>query len=58
MKNKLKKIALLVFLLGSSMLWAQPQPPRSPTPLGGVALIAIAGAALGSKAYNLNKKQD
>jgi hypothetical protein len=52
---------LVLFLLTGLSLCAQPAPPGSnnPAPLGGIALLAAAGAALGAKKlYDQKKDQD
>lgn len=51
-----------LFLLTSGLVSAQAPPPpgsENPTPLGGVALLAAAGAAYGGKkAYDRQRRSD
>ncbi len=57
--NTLKKLSLIAFLALSFSAMAQPAPPGNgqPAPLGGIVLLAAAGAAYGAKkAYD--KKQN
>lgn len=56
------KLLLSLFLLTSGLLSAQAPPPpgsANPSPLGGVALLAAAGAAYGAKkAYDRQRPPD
>lgn len=51
---------LLMFSFATIDMVAQPLPPSGqPTPIGGVALLAAAGVAYGSKkVMDMKKKQD
>lgn len=56
---KLIKIAVILLVLGSFKLNAQPNPPGSgnPAPLPGLAFLAVAGAAFGAKKYHEANKE-
>lgn len=52
---------ILLMVMACTGLSAQPAPPgnNEPAPLGGIALLAAAGAALGAKkAYDRRQDQD
>lgn len=56
---KLIKVAIVLLVLGSLKLNAQPSPPSSgnPAPLPGLAFLAVAGAAFGAKKYHDANKE-
>jgi hypothetical protein len=60
MKRSSLKYFVIVFLASVSTLLAQPAPPGSnnPAPIGGVALLALAGAAYGAKKIYDQKNSD
>ncbi len=52
----MKKLLILAFIMGGMGLYAQPDNPGNPTPIGGIALLAAAGVALGAKKLYDKKK--
>lgn len=59
--KKIRIFLSLTMIGGALSLSAQPSPPDSdnPAPLGGIALLAAAGAALGGKkAYDKYRDQE
>lgn len=46
---KMKSILLIIGVIIAHVMQAQPSPPVDPTPLPGIAILAVAGVALGSK---------
>ena len=57
-----KSLLLFAFLSTASTLWGQAPPPppgsNNPAPLGGIALLAAAGAAYGAKKVHDRKRED
>ncbi len=45
----MKKTITLITLMFGLAVYAQPDNPNPPTPIGGIALLAAAGVALGAK---------
>lgn len=60
MKNSKRATLLLICLLMSSILSAQPAPPESAnrTPIPGFIILAAAGAAIGASKLNKASKSD
>lgn len=57
----LRTLTLLALLSFHGALWAQTPPPpgsSNPAPIGGIALLAAAGAAYGAKKVHDRRRED